>query len=312
MKYHPITEDDISTAIVAVLDELKPQAVHFNGITFARELQTVGGWCWARDLPLSASYHGGSPPRHPIRRWRQWRALRPLRHVLFPCRQQVETWSSLLPRETLCRVILAPEASTSLRHLPRDETRRNTGMTGNPVIVCSGRLHPVKDPLTAIKGFARVLEVWPEARLYLCYLTDELLGDLRKLCKHDRQLDRAVTFMGCLPHGDMEGFFNSGDIFLQASLREIGGGSLIEALAAGLVPVVTDLPAFLALTGNGAVGHHFPCGDDRELAASVMAGGRDSWAQRSAAMRRHFDETLSLPVLARHYDRALRGPAANH
>lgn len=305
-------EGDISRAIVAVLDELKPQAVHFNGITFARELNAVGRWCRARDLPLSASYHGGNPPRHPIRRWRQWQALRPLRHVLFPCRQQAETWSPLLPRETLCPVILAPEVSTSLRHLDRDETRRNTGITGNPVIVCSGRLHPIKDPITSIKGFARVLKVWPETRLYLCYLTDGLLGDLRKLCKRDRQLNRAVTFMGRLPHGDMEGFFNSGDIFLQASLREVSGGSLVEALAAGLVPVVTDLPPFLALTENGGVGHHFPCGDDRELAALVLAGGRDNWVQKSTAMRRHFDKALSFPVLARHYDRALRGPAADH
>ena len=55
------------------------------------------------------------------------------------------------------------------------------------------------------------------------------------------------------------------DVFVLGSHREGSGYSLIEALACGLPPVVTDIPSFRSLTAAGAVGALWPCGDARAL-----------------------------------------------
>ena len=87
------------------------------------------------------------------------------------------------------------------------------------------------------------------------------------------------------------------DIFVLGSHHEGSGYSLIEALACGLPPVVTDIPSFRALTGAQAVGRLWPCGDSHALCAalqSVAAGGGDD-ARR--AVRAHFDRELSFDAL---------------
>jgi glycosyltransferase involved in cell wall biosynthesis len=80
------------------------------------------------------------------------------------------------------------------------------------------------------------------------------------------------------------------------SHHEGSGYSLIEALACGLPPVVTDIPSFRALTGAQTVGRLWPCGDSHALCAALqsVAGSADD-ARR--AVRAHFDRELSFDAL---------------
>ena len=79
------------------------------------------------------------------------------------------------------------------------------------------------------------------------------------------------------------------DLFVLGSHREGSGYSLIEALACGLPPVVTDIPSFRSLTGGGAVGKLWPCDDPRAL-CEALVGARFDPATR-AAVRAHFDRS---------------------
>ena len=64
------------------------------------------------------------------------------------------------------------------------------------------------------------------------------------------------------------------DLFVLGSHREGGSSALVEAMATGRTPVVTDIPSSRALTGNGAVGELWPCGDSRALGRSGNATRR--------------------------------------
>ena len=102
---------------------------------------------------------------------------------------------------------------------------------------------------------------------------------------------------------------NAADLLVSGSHREGSGFALIEAMACGLPPVVTDIPSFRALTG-GAVGRLWRRGDATDLAAAL----RWQWASRNpqqrAAIRAHFERRLSLPAIGQAFGAAydeLRG-----
>jgi glycosyltransferase involved in cell wall biosynthesis len=83
------------------------------------------------------------------------------------------------------------------------------------------------------------------------------------------------------------------DIFVSGSHREGSGYSLIEALACGLPPVVTDIPSFRSLTGAGAVGMLWPPGDSRVLAEALQHVASRAGRAMRAAVRKHFQSELS-------------------
>jgi glycosyltransferase involved in cell wall biosynthesis len=97
----------------------------------------------------------------------------------------------------------------------------------------------------------------------------------------------------------------SADVFVLGSHREGSGYSLIEALACGLPPVVTDIPSFRALTGHGAAGRLWPCGDANALRGALVSVGSPSPEVRSA-VRTHFDAELSFAAVGRKLSAAYR------
>ena len=69
--------------------------------------------------------------------------------------------------------------------------------------------------------------------------------------------------------------------------------------ACGATPVVTDIPPFRALTGEGAIGRLWPPGDARRLAEAL----EDVVAHPPAPgeVRNHFNSMLSFAALGRRW-----------
>jgi glycosyltransferase involved in cell wall biosynthesis len=80
---------------------------------------------------------------------------------------------------------------------------------------------------------------------------------------------------------------------------EASGYSLIEALSCGTTPLVTDIPSFRRICGEGRAGSLTPVGDARAMADAMIAyAGRDRVSLRAAA-RAHFEEALSFDAIGR-------------
>jgi glycosyltransferase involved in cell wall biosynthesis len=178
-------------------------------------------------------------------------------------------------------------------------------MHGSPIFAWNGRLHPIKDPLTALKGFSLIRRQWTEARLYIICLTEELRPDVEHLIASDPDLRDSVELRGRLPHAAVEDFFNSSDFLLLSSVHEGGTTyAVVEAMACGVLPVLTDIPSFRAMTNNGAHAVLFPVGNSTVMAERVLAFDRAKLSEKSHQIRDFFVRSLSYDRIAAIYESA--------
>ncbi|MGH2538093.1 MAG: glycosyltransferase family 4 protein, partial [Candidatus Promineifilaceae bacterium] len=248
--------------------------------------------------PVVATYHGGRLAASPWLRRLQAAATRRLARGLFAQRELAEPLVAaglLRPGQ----VAECMELSSTFRPQARAAARELTGMRGAPVFLCAGHLKPVKDPLTTLAGFDAIQQVWPQAELYWHYLEAELLAEVGAYLARRPGLAGRVHLRGPAPHASLETIYNSADFYLQASRREIGGSALLEAMACGCIPVVSDIPSFRAITAGGRFGLLFPVGDSAGLAARALDVELERLPVLAAAVRAHFEAELSYPALAR-------------
>jgi glycosyltransferase involved in cell wall biosynthesis len=104
-------------------------------------------------------------------------------------------------------------------------------------------------------------------------------------------LESSVRLAGCEPPARVAQWLSAADLFVSGSRREGSGFALLEAMACGVCPVVTDIPAFRALTRDGSVGHLWQSGEPETLASALES----AWRLRPSreAVRAHFTGHLS-------------------
>jgi glycosyltransferase involved in cell wall biosynthesis len=228
-------------------------------------------------------------------RWR--RGLACASGIAFCAREQARPFvnAGLVGAHT--RVYEIPESTS--RFAPGDggEARRLTGVQGDPALLWVGHFDANKDPLAVLEGVSAASRALPGLRLYCCFGTAPLLKPVKERIASDPTLGERVTLLGRVPHERVEQLMRAADIFVLGSHREGSGYSLIEALACGLPPVVTDIPSFRSLTGAGAVGMLWPCGDARALAAALQSVAPRAGGDTRAAVRAHFERELSFDSL---------------
>jgi len=193
--------------------------------------------------------------------------------------------------------------STKSRRLglvqPRPGRGRGSGLQGEPAFLWVGRLDDNKDPLTMLAGLAPVLAARPTARLQMVFTDAPLLPAVERRLATDPELARQVTLVGRRPRAAMEAIYNSCDYYVSASHREGSGYALAEAMACGLVPLVTDIPSFRAMTDGGRVGGLWSPGQAESLTATVEAMLAIDHAAASRAAREQFEARLSWPAIGR-------------
>lgn len=276
----------------------RPDVVHAFGLTLDVNLALVARAASRLGAPLVAEFHGGAPARRVAHRALQRHNLRRAARVLFTTADHAAPWieAGVVRREQVAALV---ETSSDFRMRPRADARRETGMTGDPVLLWTGRLHPLKDPLTALRGVELVMRDWPEARLYMHFRSTELLPEIRRFLATRPALAARVHLGGALPHEQLEAIYNSADIFVQASRHEVAGIAVLEALACGVLPVVSDIPSFRVMTRNGLHGGLFAPGDAVGLAAALRRIDLARLPELASAARDHFDAELSFAAQAR-------------
>jgi glycosyltransferase involved in cell wall biosynthesis len=111
-----------------------------------------------------------------------------------------------------------------------------------------------------------------------------------------------VSWLGQVPHSAMSDFYNSADILVSTSWREGYSFALAEALACGVSPVVSAIPASLAAIGP--LGHHYAPGDEEGLVQALLKEPTPrGWVSA------HFERFLSYPAMARRSIEAYKAAA---
>lgn len=146
-----------------------------------------------------------------------------------------------------------------------------------------GRLVPYKGPDMLLQAAAPLLR---DGRMTLDMIGDgpmmpDLVGQARQL-----GAERGLTFHGWKDHREVQDIMAGCHVLSFPSIREFGGGVVLEAMALGVVPLIVDYagPGELVVSGTGL---KVPCGTREQ----IVAGFAD-------ALARLADDPSGLPGMA--------------
>lgn len=298
--YHFFAQRAQAPALIGSLD---PDVIHVHGLRFPREVLHLAAHL--PGVPILLQDHASRPPR-PWRRRLHRRALAAAAAVAFCARPQSRPFEEarLIGPGTAIRVI----AESTSRFTPgaREEARARTGLRGDPCLLWVGHLCANKDPLTVLEGVSRAAQAMPGLELWCCFGESPLAQAVAARIGRDARLRGRVHLLGRRPHAQIESLMRAADLFVSGSHREGSGYALIEALACGLPPLVTDIPSFRALTGDGAVGRLWSCGNAQSLADGLRELVPELGPAERARARAHFERELSPAALGSRLEETYR------
>jgi len=147
-------------------------------------------------------------------------------------------------------------------------------------VLSSRRLEPVYDIETLVRAWQRLA---PEERAAM-QLRIAGSGSSEPSLR-ERAAALPVEFLGWLAMADLDRELRAAHVYVSTSLSDSTSVSLLEAMAAGCLPVVSDIPANREWIEAGANGLLFPCGDDAALAEALRRAAGDAALRDRAAAR---------------------------
>lgn len=195
----------------------------------------------------------------------------------------------------------------------RETVRRELGLGTEPVVAFTGRFVHEKGVAELLEAIVRVRRERPDLRLLVIGASlptdrgradDNLVANVKEL-----GLEGAVTATGFTDR--VADFLSAADIFVLPSYREGMPRSILEAMAAGLPVVATDIRGCREEVVDGVTGFLVPVRDVGRLAACIATLVRDPElrARLGAAGQRRardvFDERLVFSRLLEVYRRYL-------
>jgi len=173
-------------------------------------------------------------------------------------------------------------------------------------LVCTRKLHRPYQPQTIVAALARVAAAGLDFRFTFAADGRDLEALRREVA--DRGLRDRVRFLGGYAATDLPALLAGADVYVSASLWDGTSPALLEAMAAGLYPIVSDCQAnreWLSGNGDGAL---FPPDDVDALAAALRRAIETpaAWAaareRNRVVVRTHADREINMEILAAHYD----------
>ena len=217
--------------------------------------------------------------------------------------------------EVICQLGVRPErvltlpfgVDTALFH---PCTASQPAGNGGPTIVSTRHLEPLYNVGLLIEAMPAIASCFPNVRLLLIGDGSER-GRLRDRAA-ELNLDRHVTFLGRRRPPEVAEFLAQADLFVSTSLSDGNNISLNEAMACGVFPIASDIPAnreWIQHGQNGFLtGVHDPlalaelavealgCPQLREQAATLnwnIIQERGSWGAAMEIMEERYRELIS-------------------
>lgn len=173
---------------------------------------------------------------------------------------------------------------------------------GDFVAMSIGRLRPVKDYPTLLRGFARARSRVP--RLKLLVVGADHGGGVPSELRHlvdELQIAGATRFTGV--RSDVPDLFALCNVYVNTSVYEGMSNTILEAMAARRPVIATAVGGSPSLVRDQVTGYLIPAGDDRALAARIeeLAARPDLCRAMGEAARRYVEVTHSVPGMIRSY-----------
>lgn len=174
-----------------------------------------------------------------------------------------------LPRERVARIPNGVDLEAfAIRH-SLDAIREELGLTAESrVVMNTGGFRTIKDHPTLLRAFARVYRNDPLARLVLVGQgsAEEPRGGLDRVAS-DLGVAEAVRFAGV--RRDVPRLLQVCDVYVNSSRFEGLSNTILEAMAAGVPVVATDVGGNPELVEDGVNGFLVPAGEEESMAARI-------------------------------------------
>ena len=261
-----------------------PDVLHVNGLDFPRHMPALH----KLGVPILVQDHAS---RAGVGGSRRRRALAHIAGIAFTAAEQAQPFVDAGELSPRVRVFAVPESSTRFSSGSQAAARARTGITGDPAVLWVGRLDDNKDPLTILEAIEIAARDLPRLQLSCCFHEQPLLGEVEARIAASPGLAGRVHLLGRVPHARIETLLNASDFFLLGSHREGSGYALIEALACGVTPIVSDIAPFRAIAGS--VGALVPTGDAKGFARALVTLARQDRVMLRRRAVEHFAAQLS-------------------
>jgi glycosyltransferase involved in cell wall biosynthesis len=287
---------------VAAIAQQKASVIHVNGLIFPELIVAIRKACRTATA-IVAQHHGGEFPIRGsgvVGLWqrRHWRnGLAAADALSFTAREQAEAWraAEVLGSQKILEIV---ESGTTIRRVDRGRARAAIGVDGDPVILWVGRLTTNKDPITVLDGLERALPALPGARAVMVFGDDTLIDAVEQRVRSSEMLRERVVLAGRVSREELPNYYSAADVFVSGSHFEGSGYALIEAISAGLIPVVTDIPSFRVIAGDS--GARWPAGDADAFAAALQRVCSGDLDDHRARVSTQYDRALRWESIAAH------------
>jgi len=151
------------------------------------------------------------------------------------------------------------------------------------VILSNRNLQPIYNVSQLIGAIPRVLEEDPNVKFWIAGEGREREDLQNKV--DELGLSASVRFLGRVSHENMPELLGNTDIYVSTSTTDGASVSLLEAMASGAFPVVTDIPANKEWITDGNNGFLIPTGNEALLARKIVEAIRHPELRATALER---------------------------
>ena len=291
-----------------LLRKLRPDIVH------TRNLPTIDAQVVAAVAGVPCRVHG-EHGRDVIdldgtRRKYVWlrRALDRFIHRYIPLSRDLEEWLSTTVRVRPGKITRIYNGVDSNRFRPSRSKRLRLPVAGlvkddSIVIGTVGRMADVKDQLTLVRAFLRLLDEMPEARqrFRLVIIGDGPLHGPASDLLRSTNAENIAWFPGA--RDDVPALMQGFDLFVLPSIAEGISNTILEAMASGLPVLATRVGGNGELVVPDETGWLIPPADPAAMARAIASVTRDAETLRAfgRAGRKRIEEKFSLTNMVDRY-----------
>lgn len=276
------------------VETLRPDVVIVHGLHCSWHLLCLR-LMLGSEVRYFMQHHAERPVRYHKRLLAKW-ADRFVEGYFFASAALAKMWQDAGVIKDPAKVHEVMEVSSVFTATDPAAAKVTCNVQGNPVYLWVGRLDRNKDPETLMKAFIDFAARHPSARLYMIFTGDTLIETVRTLALEN---SRQIRLIGKVAHPEMEQWYNAADFIISTSHYEGSGVAVCEAMSCGCIPLLTDIPAFRMMTGDGLkCGMLFSPGDAAALAGVLE---KSVTLDRSVEKRKvldQFDTKLSFKAIA--------------